>query len=305
MKANGKLLLSAEYFVLDGALSLALPTQRGQIMSIINQEEGSGEMTWIGKDFNGTWLDLSFRTNNFDSDIQNGASNRLASIFQAIRKQNTEFLTNSHSINVITTLDYPREWGLGSSSTLIYLLSQWAKVNPYLLLEHTFGGSGYDIACAGSNSPILYRKSSIPNSHSPTIDKIDFNPSFKENIYFVYLNRKQNSREGIHHYKKKAKFNAGLVHEVSGLTQSFVHCEKLADFDKLIIEHEKLIASVVEMIPVKEKLFSDYWGCVKSLGAWGGDFIMVTSDRNEIETRAYFNQKGFNICFKYTELIIQ
>ena len=33
-RANGKLLLTAEYTILDGAVGLGLPTQRGQILEI-------------------------------------------------------------------------------------------------------------------------------------------------------------------------------------------------------------------------------------------------------------------------------
>lgn len=33
-KSNGKLLLTGEYLVLDGAVALALPTKMGQIMTV-------------------------------------------------------------------------------------------------------------------------------------------------------------------------------------------------------------------------------------------------------------------------------
>jgi hypothetical protein len=42
---------------------------------------------------------------------------------------------------------------------------------------------------------------------------------------------------------------------------------------------------------------------MKSLGAWGGDFILATSDRSAKETWAYFNQKGYSVCFQYDEII--
>ncbi len=39
-RANGKLLISGEYTILDGSLSLALPTQKGQVLhyKYINQD---------------------------------------------------------------------------------------------------------------------------------------------------------------------------------------------------------------------------------------------------------------------------
>jgi len=42
---------------------------------------------------------------------------------------------------------------------------------------------------------------------------------------------------------------------------------------------------------------------VKSLGAWGGDFVLVTSNRPEEETRNYFNEKGLEVFLRYDEII--
>jgi hypothetical protein len=54
---------------------------------------------------------------------------------------------------------------------------------------------------------------------------------------------------------------------------------------------------------VKDRLFSDYWGSVKSLGAWGGDFALATSNRSPAETRAYFEGKGLATVIPYDEII--
>jgi len=42
---------------------------------------------------------------------------------------------------------------------------------------------------------------------------------------------------------------------------------------------------------------------MKSLGAWGGDFVLATSQASEEETRKYFGQKGFTTVFKLVELM--
>ncbi len=55
-----------------------------------------------------------------------------------------------------THLDFPRDWGLGSSSTLINNVAQWAQVDPFDLHFKVSNGSGYDIACANEDSPIVY-----------------------------------------------------------------------------------------------------------------------------------------------------
>ena len=52
---------------------------------------------------------------------------------------------------------------------------------------------------------------------------------------------------------------------------------------------------------IKNKLFYDFKGEIKSLGAWGGDFILVSSTK---DPSRYFMDRGFNIIFKYNELIM-
>ena len=44
---------------------------------------------------------------------------------------------------------------------------------------------------------------------------------------------------------------------------------------------------------------SDYNGEIKSLGAWGGDFILAAGPTN---TPEYFSSKGFNTIIRYNEM---
>jgi hypothetical protein len=46
---------------------------------------------------------------------------------------------------------------LGTSSTLINNIAQWFGIDAYELLWKSFGGSGYDIASAQHNKPIVYQ----------------------------------------------------------------------------------------------------------------------------------------------------
>ena len=55
------------------------------------------------------------------------------------------------------------------------------------------------------------------------------------------------------------------------------------------------------MPPVKKRLFPDYPGSIKSLGAWGGDFILATGTESE---REYFKEKGYTTLRSYRELIL-
>ena len=55
-----------------------------------------------------------------------------------------------------------------------------------------------------------------------------------------------------------------------------LYAETLQEFEAVIQEHESLISTLLGVPPIKNILFSDLPGEVKSLGAWGGDFCMLT-----------------------------
>lgn len=304
--SNGKLLLTGEYFVLDGAKSLAVPTTCGQDLKVKPIEES--QLIWKSFTNEGEcWLEAIFdlpKLRLFSADfnsLKDGGNDTLAEsllhILQEVRVLNPNFLNSEKGFLVETHLTFPKNWGLGTSSTLINNLANWAEVNPYFLLEKTFGGSGYDLACAKHNTPIFYTKV----GKLPVVEKVNFNPSFKDQLYFVYLNKKQNSREGIKRYKNLSGNNSFEVQQISQLTDAFVACNNLVDFGKLMKEHEQLVSKKIKLKTVQENYFSDYFGQTKSLGAWGGDFILATGNE---DSPNYFRQKGFETVIPYQDLIL-
>jgi len=304
--SNGKLLLTGEYFVLDGAKTLAVPTTCGQDLVV----ESIKEPQLIWNSFTNTgacWLEAIFdlpklrlvsATFNSEKDGGNDTlAENLKKILHETQKLNPKFLNNNKGFRVKTNLTFPKNWGLGTSSTLINNIANWAEVNPYKLLENTFGGSGYDIACAQNNTPILYTK----NRFEPIIEKVNFNPIFKEQLYFVYLNKKQNSREGIQRYKALKGNLTSEISLISNLTNEIVACNNLKDFEKLLVAHEQIVSKTIQLNPIQKELFSNYFGQTKSLGAWGGDFILATGNE---DTPNYFKQKGFQTVIPYQDLIL-
>ncbi|WP_428741247.1 GYDIA family GHMP kinase [Tenacibaculum sp.] len=304
--SNGKLLLTGEYVVLDGATSLAVPTKFGQDLIVEPIKEPQliwGSFTHTGE----CWFEASFdlpklrlTSATFNSDKEGSAefiAETLHDILHEAKELNPDFLNTNHGYIVKTNLTFPQNWGLGSSSTLINNIATWANVNPFTLLWNAFSGSGYDIACAKHNSPILYQL----KEKQPFVEEINFNPSFSEELFFVYLNQKQNSREGIALYKKHKEEAKMLIPEIDNLTQEFLNASTSKDLNKIIFEHEKLISSIIKLKPIKETTFPDYFGEVKSLGAWGGDFILATGNEDTIN---YFQQKGFDTILSYKEMIL-
>jgi mevalonate kinase len=306
--AHGKLLLTAEYFILDGAVGLALPTKLGQSLSIESSEnlpngEAGTEGSWQSYDADGSlWFEATLGLNDYDIKTTNDTptAEHLTSILKAasiLKNANTPY----EPIHITTQLTFPRAWGLGTSSTLIYNLATLFNINPFVLLNKTFGGSGYDLACAGATKPILYHRI----NDTPHWKEIDFKPLFSEQLYFIYLGKKQNSREGIKHYREKAKnLPPQYFDEITALTHAFLRENDFKNFEKLIIEHEEKVADIIQLKRAKSLIFNDFWGEIKSLGAWGGDFVLATSDRTEAETRTYFEAKGFNTFLTYKELIL-
>ena len=194
-------------------------------------------------------------------------------------------------------MSFPRNWGLGSSSTLINNIASWAKVNPFNLLWNSFSGSGYDIACAKHNTPILYSV----KEKNPTIKEVNFNPDFKNQLFFIHLNQKQNSREGIAHYRKTKEEAQQYISTINETSHNILNAKSINDFNTLINEHEQIIGKIIQQEPIKKRLFTDYFGAVKSLGAWGGDFVLATGND---DTPKYFKNKGYATVLSYSEMIL-
>ncbi len=297
--SNGKLLITGEYVVLDGALALALPTKMGQNLVV---ENGSDKkIVWKSYDSDGSiWFNdtiLFSEIVNKKSFEDNVVKTTLIEILHESYKLNSCFITKSDGYIVSTNLTFPKFWGLGTSSTLINNIASWLQIDAFTLLKNAFGGSGYDIACAQNDSAILYQLA----NEKPLVKPIDFNPTFKENIYFVYLNKKQNSKTAIANYRSKQKNLADSISTINEITEAIINATELDEFAKLIEKHEVLMTKILEMQPVKEVLFPDFDGSVKSLGAWGGDFVMVVSKNNPT---AYFSSKGYNVVVSYDEMIL-
>lgn len=291
-------MLTGEYVVLDGALSLALPTQYGQ--SMIVEQISNSKLIWKSIDENNkVWFEdeLSLQ-NGILKQIKNDneISNRLFQILHRAKQLNPDFLISSKGFKVESKLSFPRAWGLGSSSTYINNIASWANIDAYKLLELTFGGSGYDIACAQNDSAITYQL----QENKRSICKVEFNPEFKDCLYFVYLNKKQNSREGIEHYKKNTSNLSNEISEISNITSKIIDCKLLNEFESLLNQHETIISNIIDQQPVKKRLFNDYKGSIKSLGAWGGDFILATSKENPTD---YFKSKGFETIIPFNQMI--
>ena len=298
-KSNGKLLIAGEYLVLKGAKAFAVPVNFGQSMLI--QKENEEGILWESYADGYLWFSAWIKTKTFEiietSDIE--VSQRLVKILKAADQLSGGFIGKQNGIKIINHADFNLNWGLGSSSTLISNIAWWANIDPFDLHFAVSGGSGYDIACARSEGPLFY----YLDNKNPKTEKVDFNPEFLNNIYFVWLGKKRNSADEVSSFRMIKKRLHNEIAEISQLSDNIAYAPTLEDFEYYLKEHELIISTILKKKPVKEKLFHDYFGEIKSLGAWGGDFIMVTTDRPLPNVKAYFGNRGLNTIIPFKDMV--
>lgn len=294
--SHGKLLITAEYAVLAGAKALAIPCKKGQLLNF-HLEGRSKELSWNSFDCYGKkWFEVDFQLPSLKitKTSDKTTAERLQKILIFSTKQNSFFLSEGGKVE--TFLEFDRHWGLGSSSSLIVNIASWAKINPYQLLDFSFGGSGYDVACGLSEGPILYSK----KQNKSILEPITFSPIFFEKLFFVYLNKKQNSQRAVQNFDLK-KVNKYIIKKLNSLTEVVSSTVNFNEFEKAIEDHERIIGGLISQKPVKEVLFSDFPGSIKSLGAWGGDFILVTKAGDTVK---YFERMGYTTIIPWKEMCL-
>lgn len=295
-----KLMVTGEYLVLKGALSLALPLKFSQMLSV-SESSGTPSVTWNSMIKNDLWFHATLLLPDFQVKVTNNkdVAKTLSRILKAAKKLNPNFLKEHLDYKATSVMDFDPSWGIGSSSSLISNIAWWAGCDPFELNALIFNGSGYDIACARSSFPIIYQIS----ENKPSVRPAKFSPAFSNQLYFLYLNHKQNSRDSVLK-SDLTKITPKDISAVSELTLRFEEAHNLETFQTLMNQHEELISKTIHIKPVKSLLFNDFNGSVKSLGAWGGDFVMVASEAPEEYVRNYFASRNLNTLFRYDEVIL-
>lgn len=291
-KASGKLLLFGEYLVLKGSKCLAIPVRFGQSMTV--EKSTREDILWESYSQGDIWFAATFSPDLkllTSGDV--GTSQLLSHLLRYMRLQKPNLFEKGQIFRI--DADFPMEWGLGSSATLISLLAQWGGFDPFELLDNSLIGSGYDVACATANGPIEYQK------QNREIHAIQLSTEITENLLFVYSGQKQNTSSEVLRFQECAVKDE-MIHQMNQIIQKAIHANTIEAFEKEMRASEELLSQVLHLDKIKQRLFSDYPYEIKSLGAWGGDFFKV-SYRNENEAKTYFSQKGFPIQFTFKEII--
>jgi mevalonate kinase len=110
---RGKLLLTGEYFVLDGARSLAVPTQLGQKITI--KEHRGSEIIWESFSAQkGSWFKAKYSILDLkpSESTDNQKAQYISNILRKAINHNSEFLSTWKGKKIIANLEFEPEWGL-------------------------------------------------------------------------------------------------------------------------------------------------------------------------------------------------
>lgn len=298
-RSNGKFLITGEYLVLAGAKALAVPLKSGQSMDI-DTDTNTGKLIWEVSDPAGRWFsaEISLPELNLISSSDDRNTDFLIRSLKTAREMNPSFLTDDNGVFVNNHLEFDRNWGMGSSSSFLSNLSRWAGIDPFRLHEKTSQGSAYDIACATAESPIIFER----HFEKILVEPVRWHPSFFQNIAFVYLGNKQSSAASISNFRELDIKDVDIK-KINQITDEIWLVNNLCDFNQKIRDHEDILSRILKIPPVQEKLFSDFPGAIKSLGAWGGDFIMASGLKKFKKSKKYFEERGFDIVLPWSIIL--
>jgi hypothetical protein len=187
---------------------------------------------------------------------------------------------------------------MGSSSTLIANIAAWAKVDPMVLFNIISNGSGYDVEAANRKKPFFFSRTDNIVTESAILS-----PEITPHLYFVYAGRKQDSESAITEFLKLPPPIDKHIRRISEITKDISATNDIDLFREMIIEHEAILANHLNRIPVKQVHFADFSGVIKSLGAWGGDFLLFIHSGESHELKEYLQHKSISTFFHYDELI--
>jgi mevalonate kinase len=299
--ASGKILLTSEFLILNGAKALAVPLKLGQSLELHRKKE-LGVLNWIAEYDSKTWFKTEIVLDEFKIRNTNSIekSENLIYMLRKLREIQPGFLDKLHSADVITKLEFDPKFGFGSSSTLTSLLAQWAGVDAMQFHFRISRGSGYDVACAHAKSAILYEII----DEMPVVQSVDFQPEFIDNLWLVYLGKKQQTSKSVAAFLSNYEANQEDLDFYSGLTCDFLKAKTLKEFGGLIIDHEKRLSELLDLPVLKQERFSKLNGYVKSLGAWGGDFALLATSWQKEKLDSYLQQIGIDQWFAFKDLVL-
>jgi mevalonate kinase len=259
--APGKIMLTGEYLVMNGFDCIALPTKLGQWMHVWEFETPTGSSDFImyqAKDVNGNvWFETKILLPNFEivdpAQIENIQVDRIVGI---LKLADSEFWQAGKSIRIETVLEFERTTGLGSSSTLVKLFSDYLNVDPFKIQFEIFGGSGYDVAVAKFQKPLIYWLTE-DDSHWKYWK---LNSELSHNWYVVFYGQKMDSRasvsgvqEALNHIAEDGFYTAQFdkILEMSKNATDMISLESSLEMYQMLLAQALLIPTTYDLLGIK------------------------------------------------------
>ena len=299
--ARGKLLLTSEYVVLDGIPAVAVPTHLGQRLEVVEALD-SALLAWTARTHDGSiWLAGTLKRSpegwKPSTALESPASglDAVSALLTAAEHLRGTPLPGG---SVDTFLEFPNDYGWGSSSTLISLVAQWAEVDALALHFATQNGSGYDVVCALASGPIRYTRTGPANAQWVPVSLAHWP---HHTLYLVHLGEKQRSAQDVVRYRNLAP-DPLLIHAVGEAAETLLRASSPQEWSNAVRAHEDAMGLVLGRTPVAETRFTNYPRAVKSLGAWGGDFVLAQV--LEASDLQWFKESGFSTVLPWSDCVV-
>lgn len=288
-------MLTGEYSVLRGVPALAVPTRAGQRLEFTPSVEIADGLLWQAYDTIGQlWLEATFDAElNLEKSWPSGNADLLARLLSYAFGQAAHFPIPAGVVR--THLEFDARWGWGSSSSLVALIAHWSGCPLMELYRAAFRGSGYDAAVGYTGKPLVYRLDPEGAAHWQEFAL----PEFWRETYLLYRGQKQDSQREVARFAQKESPEA-LLSELRALSLACLQASTLTELCELLQQHEKLTGALLDRRPVQEELFPDFPGVIKSLGAWGGDYLWVLSPEDPLP---YFQNKSEYHLEPFSEIV--
>ncbi len=291
--APGKILLVGEYTVTKGFEGLAVPVKSGQWMDVWEFDSpGNAEDRFIfnALDSRGaSWFSESFDISNLKSNsLETNAvksnvadenfENNESHLSKLLALVPESFWKSGKSYRFETRLEFDRSSGLGSSSTFVQLMSNYFKLDPFQVQDLVFGGSGYDVAIAAVQKPLIYWR----NEQGVHFRQWKLNSELTKDWKVVFLGNKVNSRTSTSQV-------SDMLEDLSNDENYRMQIQKIIE----IVRDAQELMALETGIEMYQMFLSQLLGMVtpytyfgvkplprgvcKWLGAWGGDMLLVNS----------------------------
>ncbi len=291
--APGKILLVGEYTVIKGFEGLAVPVKSGQWMDVWEFDSpGNAEDRFIfnALDSRGaSWFSESFDISNLKSNsLETNAvksnvadenfENNESHLSKLLALVPESFWKSGKSYRFETRLEFDRSSGLGSSSTFVQLMSNYFKLDPFQVQDLVFGGSGYDVAIAAVQKPLIYWR----NEQGVHFRQWKLNSELTKDWKVVFLGNKVNSRTSTSQV-------SDMLEDLSNDENYRMQIQKIIE----IVRDAQELMALETGIEMYQMFLSQLLGMVtpytyfgvkplprgvcKWLGAWGGDMLLVNS----------------------------